>query len=63
MKIIKQKVFKIIFDDMYSSNKEELIEANSFSEALDIVKLHYSEPQFQLKSIELFNLSVIRFLN
>lgn len=57
MKIIKQKVFKVEYKTKYESYLEELVEADSFEEAIKISTEYHkniNDSEFQIKGIHTY---------
>ena len=57
MKIIKQKVFKVEYKTKYNSDLYELVEADSFEEAIKISTEYHKNNQdvdFQIKGIYIY---------
>lgn len=58
MKLIKIEVFKIEYDDKYSSDIIMLLEASSFAEAEKLFTENY--PEYRLRSITRYYGKVLR---
>lgn len=51
MKVIKQNVYRVTYNSKYDSNREELVEANSLVEAIEVSTAYHNEPDFKIKGV------------
>ena len=51
MKVVKQNVYRVTYNSKYDSNREELVEANSLVEAIEVSTAYHNEPDFKIKSV------------
>lgn len=51
MKVIKQNVYRVTYNSKYDSNREELVEANSLVEAIEVSTTYHNEPDFKIKGV------------
>lgn len=51
MKVIKQSVYRVTFSSNYDSDRDELVEANSLVEAIEVSTAYHNEPNFKIKGV------------
>lgn len=51
MKVVKQSVYRVTFSANYDSDRDELVEANSLVEAIEVSTAYHNEPNFKIKGV------------
>lgn len=54
MKVVKQNVYRVTYNSKYDSNREELVEANSLVEAIEVSTTYHEKDKdsnFRIKSV------------
>lgn len=51
MKVIKQSVYRVTFSANYDSDRDELVEANSLVEAIEVSTAYHNESNFKIKGV------------